>query len=240
MVNPSLSNIKPASGHNTFVVIVAAGSGTRFGSDIPKQFLDLDGQPVLQYSVDVFRHALPDAEIVLVLSSDKVAFWKDICRQNGFFLPRIVEGGASRSESVHNALRTLKTDRHSVVMIHDGARPLVSEPMIRRIAEQFSMPFTEAVVPTLPLTEAIAENVPGGVRSADRSRFKTVQTPQAFLAEPLLKFYNDAEGKELPDDAAIFSIIGGKTIIDVEGDRRNIKITNPDDIKLASFLRNLK
>lgn len=240
MVNKIPSDIKPVSGHNTFVVIVAAGSGTRFGADIPKQFLDLDGRPVLQYSIDTFRHALPDAEIVLVLSPDRIDYWSDICRRNGFFLPRIVAGGASRSESVHNALRTLNTDSRSVVMIHDGARPLVSEMMIRRIADQFSMPFTEAVVPTVPLTEAIAEKIPGGVRSADRSRYKTVQTPQAFLADPLLKFYNEAEGKELPDDAAIFSLIGGKTIIDVEGDRRNIKITNPDDIKLASFLRNIK
>lgn len=240
MVKPSVSDIKPASGHNTFVVIVAAGSGTRFGADTPKQFLDLDGKPVLQHSVDTFRHALPDAEIILVLSPDRVAYWTDICLRNNYFLPRITEGGASRSESVHNALRTLNTNSSSVVMIHDGARPLVSEIMIRRIADQFSMPFTEAVVPTIPLTEAIAEKITGGVRSADRSRFKTVQTPQAFLAEPLLRFYNEAEGKELPDDAAIFSLIGGKTIIDVEGDRRNIKITNPDDIKLASFLRNLK
>lgn len=233
-------DIQPVSGHNTFVVIVAAGSGTRFGAATPKQFLDLEGKPVLQYSVDTFRKALPEAEIVLVLAQNMVQYWTDFCRKNGFFLPKIVAGGASRSESVHNALKTLKTDSRSVVMIHDGARPLVSEELIRRVAGQFASPTTRAVVPVLPLTEAIAESVPGGVRSADRSRFKTVQTPQAFLAEPLLKFYNDADGKELPDDAAIFSLIGGETINGVEGDRRNIKITNPDDIKLASFLRTLK
>ncbi len=107
----------------TYVIIVAAGSGSRFGSEIPKQFLDLQGKPVVAHAVDAFRNALPDAEIRLVLSEEMIPLWNGLCAEHGFESPIIVPGGATRWESVKNALSSLsEAPASATVMIHDGAR----------------------------------------------------------------------------------------------------------------------
>lgn len=243
MVTPCATTESAAGGRDIFVVIVAAGSGSRFGADMPKQYLALDGKPVLQHSVDAFRAALPQARILLVLAQERIPYWTDVCRRSGYFLPATVAGGASRSESVHNALKALEPEfgPGSVVMIHDGARPLISPELIRRVAAPFADAAVEAVMPSLPLTSAIAAVQPdGGLRSADRSTFRTVQTPQAFRGRQLLGYYDRLDGRELADDAAVYCAVSGRSVTSVDGDRNNIKITNPEDIALASFLKNYK
>lgn len=177
MVNIPETTHNPCPGDNISIIIVAAGTGSRFGADVPKQFLLLDGKPVLQHTVERFRQALPAARIVLVLSPTGLEIWRCLCAGHGFQSPETVIGGDTRSESVHNAVRLIAkdADTRSVVMIHDGARPLVASDMILRVARAFGDAAVEAVVPVVPLTEAIAcYNTDGTCRPTDRAAFRTV------------------------------------------------------------------
>lgn len=239
MVNVSQTTYSPCPGDNISVIIVAAGTGSRFGADVPKQFLTLDGKPVLQHTVERFRQALPAARIVLVLSPVGLEIWSALCNKNGFHSPETVIGGATRSESVHNAIRLIARDANSrsIVMIHDGARPLVAPEMIHRVANAFADTATEAVVPVVPLTEAITCHLPdGSCKPTDRGNFRTVQTPQAFRTLILDAAYTALDGQSMPDDAAIYHSFTGKALRTVDGDIRNIKITNPADLAIAGLL----
>lgn len=239
MVNVSQTTYNPCPGDKISVIIVAAGTGSRFGADVPKQFLMLDGKPVLQHTVERFRQALPAARIVLVLSPVGLEIWNSLCVENGFHSPETIIGGATRSESVHNAVRLIAkdADTRSVVMIHDGARPLVASDMILRIARAFGDAAVEAVVPVVPLTEAIAcYHSDGTCAPTDRAAFRTVQTPQAFRTLILDAAYTALNGQSMPDDAAIYTAFTGKPLLTVDGDIRNIKITNPADLAIAGLL----
>lgn len=239
MVNVSQTAYSPCPGDKISVIIVAAGTGSRFGADVPKQFLMLDGKPVLQHTVERFRQALPAARIVLVLSPVGLEIWNSLCVENGFHSPETIIGGATRSESVHNAVRLIAkdADTRSVVMIHDGARPLVTSDMILRVASAFDNAAVEAVIPVVPLTEAIAcYNTDGTCRPTDRATFRTVQTPQAFRTLILDAAYTALNGQSMPDDAAIYTAFTGKPLLTVDGDIRNIKITNPADLAIAGLL----
>ena len=141
----------------TYVIIVAAGSGSRFGSEIPKQFLDLQGKPVVAHAVDAFRNALPDAEIRLVLSEEMIPLWNGLCAEHGFESPIIVPGGATRWESVKNALSSLsEAPASATVMIHDGARPLVGSDVILRAAAAARN--TDGAIPAIPVTDSPPAN----------------------------------------------------------------------------------
>lgn len=240
MVKVSETTYNPCPGDNISVIIVAAGTGSRFGADIPKQFLLLNNKPVLQHTVERFRTALPSARIVLVLSDIGLEIWHDLCRHSGFQSPETVRGGATRSESVHNAIRLLApdADSQSIVLIHDGARPLVATDAIKRVAEAFDHIGVEAVVPVVPLTEAIALGNPddGTCTPVDRANFRTVQTPQAFRTRILDAAYTALDGQSMPDDAAIYTAFSGKPLHTVQGDIHNIKITNPADLAIAELL----
>ena len=148
----------------TYVIIVAAGSGSRFGSEIPKQFLDLQGKPVVAHAVDAFRNALPDAEIRLVLSEEMIPLWNGLCAEHGFESPIIVPGGATRWESVKNALSSLsEAPASATVMIHDGARPLVGSDVILRAAAAARN--TDGAIPAIPVTDSLRQMDADGVRS---------------------------------------------------------------------------
>ncbi len=230
-------------GDNTFVVIVAAGSGTRFGADRPKQFLDLDGKPVLMHTIEAFRHALPAAQIVIVLSPVGREIWREICTEHSYLSPAIITGGDTRSESVYRALLALKaarlTDADSRVLIHDGARPLVHPDVIRRVNEALHLPGIEAAMPVLPLTDALAQNDGDFCRPADRSAFCAAQTPQGFKLDMLVEAYDKSDGRSMPDDAAVAYTFGGHEIFKVPGHPQNIKITHPTDLEIAAvYMRN--
>lgn len=239
MVKVTETKYNPCPGDNISVIIVAAGTGSRFGADRPKQFLLLDGKPVLQHTVERFRTALPAARILLVLSDSGREIWRELCDRTGFQSPETVAGGATRSESVHNAIRLLAhdADSYSTVLIHDGARPLVTPDTILRVVAAFADSNVEAVVPVVPLTEAIACFSSDSTCSpTDRGNYRTVQTPQAFRTLILDAAYNALSGQSMPDDAAIYSSFTGKALRTVDGDIRNIKITNPSDLAIAELL----
>lgn len=221
-----------------FAVIVAAGKGTRFGADVPKQFLPLCGKPVLCRSIDAFR-ACPDTEVVLVLSDTGRDMWLDLCRLHCIDSPRIVIGGDSRSESVHNALRAIAPEltTESVVMVHDGARPMLTPGFISRIAREFDRPDVDSAVPVMPLTESLCmADGDAAVRPVDRSLYRSVQTPQAFRAIPLLEAYDALDGSVMSDDASIFAAYTGRPVHTVAGLENNIKITHPRDLDIAGVL----
>lgn len=221
------------------VIIVAAGSGNRFGGDIPKQFALLKGRPVLMRTVDVFREYLPDADIIVVLSPSEMSRWASMCAEYGFESPRIVAGGASRTESVRNALAAIADcagSADTLVFIHDGARPLLTAALLHRETEAFADSSVEALIPYTPLTDSLMTNCPDNAVSVDRSRFVAVQTPQVFRASTIISAYNAMPAEStLSDDASVVSKYAGAAIHLVEGEERNIKITYPLDQKIAGL-----
>lgn len=215
-----------------WVIVVAAGSGSRFGSAVPKQFLELtDGLCVLDHTVLRLRRALPHACIVTVLSADNVgsAPW-----------PNPVAGGATRSESVGNALRAIDSQARDtdIVLIHDGARPVVGAEMVKRVLGAVCAG-ADAVVPGLPMTDSMVETLPdGSVRCVDRGNYRRVQTPQAFRMKVLREAYAKMaqEHTSFSDDlSAVLHYTRAKAVV-VEGDIRNIKITHRGDLETAAGL----
>lgn len=216
------------------VIIVAAGSGTRFGGDIPKQFIPLGGRPVLMHSVDAFRQALEHrVQITLVLGKDHHELWDDLCRRHGFESPAVVYGGATRLDSVRNALR-IHPAGEKLILVHDGARPLVSEALIRRAVEHARR--LGAAVPAVSVTDSLLrQNACGATETVPRQDLFAVQTPQAFNAEILRMAYANPAENTLTDDASVVRA-AGITVFMCPGDNRNIKITNPSDIAVAETL----
>lgn len=228
------------------VVVVAAGSGCRYGADIPKQFLELAGKPVLRHCLDTFRTVMPEAPMVLVLSEVGRRIWTDYCAAVSYTGPAVAPGGASRSDSVLNGLLELRragVPDDAIVFIHDGARPLVSERVLADIAEAFAQG-CEAAAPAVKLTDSIAAVTDGfATASVDRDSLRALQTPQTFRLGVIIDVLSrlvDEHFSATDECGAFMRLTGGKTKL-IEGDRTNIKITNPGDLALAElFLRKIK
>jgi 2-C-methyl-D-erythritol 4-phosphate cytidylyltransferase len=215
-----------------YALIVAGGAGKRMGAEVPKQFLELDGKPVLMHTIEKFGAYDSSLKIVLVLPEHQVTYWKELILKHSFVVPHlIVRGGIHRFNSVKNGLDAI--DDEGLVAIHDGVRPLVSTETIGRCfktAGQFgnSVP---VISPSDSLRVAKGErNMP--VR---REQFRLIQTPQVFDIRKIKKAYLTDYSPEFTDDATVFER-NGEVIRLVEGNRENIKITNPEDLAVASAL----
>lgn len=222
-------------------IIVAAGTGSRFGAPLPKQFCDMpDGRPVLLHTLEALGRCLPGAGMLLVLSEPMMPLWEELCERHGVRSPEVVAGGESRAHSVANALKQA-AGRWPFVAIHDGARPNVAPAMIRNICTALARG-ASGVVPAVPVTDSLREREPGGGSVAvDRSRFLAVQTPQAF-PYPLISDAYARHANSLAaftDDASLLEADGGLKVELVEGDPANIKITRPADLLLADALINV-
>lgn len=196
------------------VLIVAGGTGARFGADTPKQYLPLLGKPVVQWSIDAFA----EFETIVVVGPDHTL--------NGV---KTVAGGATRQESVRNGLAALRSSLPDIVLIHDAARPLVSQKLIAELCAAAAE--SGAAVPALPVTDTVKRNN----RTESRDGLYTVQTPQVFdyaLIERLHEKYKD---KSLTDDAALCEE-DGLVVALVPGQHDNIKITHPEDLMRAEQL----
>lgn len=216
-------------------IIVAAGSGARFGSELPKQFCLLRGRPVLMTTVDNFRNACPDDKIVLVLSKDCVRLWHGLCREYGYPSPEIAYGGATRWNSVKNALESVD-DGVDIITVHDGARPLVSRDVIGKVVAAVESGACGAI-PVVPVTDSLRIIDDDGVSEAvDRSVMRAVQTPQAFRAEILRKAYGRPYSPLYTDDASVVEDAGFTPLALVDGDVHNIKITHPADLDVAAVI----
>lgn len=211
---------------NRYVIIVAAGKGLRVGGPVPKQFLPIDGKPILMRTIEAFSSV---KNIIIVLSPDAESYWRSLCVQYGFTVPHsVVAGGAERFHSVKNAL-ALVPDA-AIVGVHDGVRPFVPQTVIDEAysaAEQYgaAVPVTDCVDSVRIISEDGGTNAP-----IDRSRVKMVQTPQVFKADVLKKAYNVEFSPLFTDDASVVER-SGHPIHLTKGDVSNIKITYKTDLK---------
>mgnify|MGYP002852553450 CR=1 FL=1 len=214
----------------SYAIIVAGGKGLRMGGDVPKQFLPIDGKPILMHTIEAFRKAIDDIEIVLVLPADQHDYWQELCRDTSFCPPRhVVSGGATRFLSVKAGLSLLPNDEDAVVGIHDGVRPFVSAETIRRCYEAAAK--GKAVVPVVPVVETIRQILPDGKSiTRPRDEYRLVQTPQTFPLALLKRAYEQPYCETFTDDASVVEAMG-EEILMVEGNRENIKITTPSDLR---------
>jgi 2-C-methyl-D-erythritol 4-phosphate cytidylyltransferase len=212
-----------------YAIIGAGGKGLRMGTFIPKQFLLLEGRPVLMLTMDAFYNYDPEIRLILVLPEDQQDFWEDLCRLHKFSIPyRMVLGGPTRFDSVKNGLAEVGDS--GLVAIHDGVRPLVSPLLLSRCYEAAAI--FGAVVPVTGVLESIRKVDGDSSQAVSREDFWLVQTPQVFKAEVILNAYNMAEGNDFTDDATVVESFGNNIRL-VEGTRENIKITTPVDLLFA-------
>lgn len=201
-------------------------------STTPKQFLELLGLPILMHTIKKFKQTVPEGEIILALPEKEQSTWQSLCKKYQFnVLHHVVNGGQNRFYSVQNALQ--KVSKKSIVSIHDGVRPLVSENVIQECmqsAEKFG-----AAVPTLPIQDSIRKISFNESQSVDRSEFVLIQTPQCFQSEIVLKAYQEKYHNSFTDDASVVEQFGHNIHL-VKGNKENIKITTPEDLKIAEVL----
>jgi len=220
-----------------FAVIVAGGSGSRMKSEIPKQFMELCGKPVLMHTIEVFHSFDKESSIILVLPDSQKNFWAELCKKHLFSVPHlIVSGGQTRFDSVKNGLS--KIDEEGIVFIHDGVRPLVSLLTIEK-CHQMALKNGNAI-PVLHITESLRKRKDHQSVSVDRTLYLSVQTPQTFRSNQILKAYEQDFDAAYTDDASVAEK-AGFPIFMVDGNRENIKITTPEDLIIAdAFMRHQK
>lgn len=212
-------------------IIVAAGSGSRFGAALPKQYCLMNDRPVLMHTIENMRRALPESQILLVLNRDFVDYWAELCEKYSFISPKVVEGGDTRWQSVKNAIDKIPTDAQ-VITVHDGARPIVDPMMVERLIGALDNAI--GAIPVVSVTDSLRQINETGSIPVDRSLYKAVQTPQAFHAEKLVEAYSLPFDATFTDDASVLAALGYDVAL-VEGDTYNIKITNPLDIEIAQL-----
>jgi 2-C-methyl-D-erythritol 4-phosphate cytidylyltransferase len=216
-----------------YAIIVAGGNGTRANTPVPKQFMKLDGKPVIMHAITKFAESGLNIEIIVVLNKDLIPQWQELCKEHNFNTEvRIIEGGENRFESVKHGLTLVGED--GIVAIHDAARPLVSSKTIVtgfKAAEMYGN-----AVPAIPLTDSIRQIDSSKSIAVDRTRYCIIQTPQCFQIGILKKAYSIAEYKiHFTDDASVVEGSGEKIHL-IDGNPDNIKITTPRDFILAEAL----
>ncbi len=218
-----------------YLIVSAGGTGTRMGSVLPKQFLELEGVPILRRTIETFMKAIPGIQIITVLPEAHVSYWRQYCVRENFVCPqRLVKGGFTRFHSVKNALAYVPEE--ALVAVHDGVRPLISVPKIRELFQAAET--APAVIPVLPVTDTlkVLDKRDGVLRSSgesiDRSRIFGAQTPQLFQAGSLKAAYTQQYDTLFTDDASVAERYG-IPLQYLEGERFNLKITTPEDLVLA-------
>lgn len=214
------------------IIIVAGGKGLRMGGDISKQFLPVCGKPVLMRTLEAFHAYDASMHLVLVLPVSQQEYWKGLCKEYQFTLAHdIADGGETRFHSVKNGLALVEGD--GVVGVHDGVRPFVSQEVIARCYEEAKD--KKAVIPVIGVVETVRHLTEEGSETVPRDQYKLVQTPQVFDVELLRRAYQQDFTDLFTDDASVVEALGEKVHL-VEGNRENIKLTTPFDLKLAELL----
>ena len=217
-----------------YIIIVAGGKGLRMGSDIPKQFLPIGGKPVLMRTLERFRAYSAQLQIILVLPEAQQAYWHELCQQYHFDVEyTLANGGQTRFHSVQNGLAKVPDDTIGVVGVHDGVRPFPSIEVIRNCYETART--KKAVIPVIPVVETVRELVPDGSHTVPRDSYRLVQTPQTFDIQLLKAANRQPYNDGFTDDASVVEAYGHPITL-VEGNRENIKITTPYDMKVAEIL----
>lgn len=218
-----------------YAVIVAGGKGERMGSNVPKQFLPLNGLPVLMQTIKRFREYDAYMSIILVLPKEQHEYWSELCKKHRYTSAyTVAEGGPTRFHSVKNGLDMIPDDAGGVVGIHDGVRPFPSVEVIRTCYETART--AKAVIPAVPVFETLRRIVGDGTtETVPRDDYRLVQTPQTFDIQLLKQAYRQPYREAFTDDASVVESFGQKITI-VEGNRENIKITTPFDLRVARIL----
>jgi 2-C-methyl-D-erythritol 4-phosphate cytidylyltransferase len=211
-------------------IVVAGGSGRRFGGEVPKQFLEIAGKPVILHTLERFENCAEVDEIVLVLPESESAAKYGLSK-----LKTVVAGGQTRAESVWNGLQAVNNEAE-IVAVHDGARPLVTTEEITATIEKARE--TGAACLVAPVTDTIKEVFDGQiVTTIDRSKLRRALTPQCFRYDLLQRAFAELNRftKEATDESFLVEQLGVPVSV-VEGSAKNIKITVPEDLILAESL----
>lgn len=215
-----------------YALVVAGGKGTRIPGTLPKQFLPLNGRPILLHTLDAFHRYNTQLPVVLVLPADDRDTWVRITQEHQVHNSiTLVDGGETRFQSVRNGLAVLSGD--GLVAIHDGVRPLISEDIIGasfRLAAAH-----KTAIAAVRLKESIRMTDQDTTRAVDRSRFRLIQTPQTFDLSLIRKAYQQKEDATMTDDASVAERAGFSISL-FEGSYENIKITTPEDLVVAEAL----
>lgn len=217
---------------NEYALIVAGGKGTRIKSSLPKQFIEINGKPILLHTLEAFYRYSEKVSIVLVLPEDDFALWEKICKKFNFNKPLLLQkGGETRFQSVRNGLDQMTGE--GLVAIHDGVRPLVSEDIIGASFRLAAI--HQCAVAAVRLKESIRMTDQDNTKAVDRSRFRMIQTPQTFNLQLIKKAYLIKEDPSLTDDASVAER-AGHLISLFEGSYENIKVTTAEDLVIAEAL----
>jgi 2-C-methyl-D-erythritol 4-phosphate cytidylyltransferase len=227
-----------------YIIIVAGGKGLRMGSDIPKQFLPIGGKPVLMRTLERFREYSDDIQIILVLPEAQQEYWHQLCDEYHFDVEyTLANGGQTRFHSVQNGLAKVPDDAQGVVGVHDGVRPFPSIEVIKNCYETART--AKAVIPVIPVVETVRQLIDSDSqlsilnyqlsKTVPRDQYRLVQTPQTFDIQLLKSANRQPYNDSFTDDASVVEAFGHKITL-VEGNRENIKITTPYDLKIAEVL----
>ncbi|MFP4025563.1 MAG: 2-C-methyl-D-erythritol 4-phosphate cytidylyltransferase [Thiohalospira sp.] len=215
-----------------FSIIVAGGSGERMKSEVPKQFLEINGIPLLMLSIKAFYLFNHELNIIVALPESQIKYWQQLCQKHSFNIKhQIVKGGETRYHSVKNALQ--KVDTEGIVAIHDGVRPLVSQATIREV---FNVATKKgSAIPYIDMVDSVRYVSGEDNKPVDRSKYKLIQTPQAFDCKIIKQAYEQPFEPSFTDDASVAEKAGKKINL-VPGNRENIKITTQVDLNIAEAL----
>ena len=211
---------------------MAGGSGKRMQSALPKQFMMLGGLPVVAHTINTFSEALPGAEIVVVLPEEHIPLWRNLAARFDIAVHRCIAGGKERFHSVKNGLDAL-SEEVEYVAVHDGVRALATKKMILRV--QLAAEERGAAIPVTEVVDSYRRVDGSESYIVPRTELRIVQTPQTFSAALLRRAYEQPFSDKFTDDASVVEALGAKITL-VEGERRNIKLTTPEDMAIAERL----
>ncbi len=224
-----------SSMHN-FAIIVAGGTGARMLSSIPKQFLLLNGKPVLMHTVEAFYNSNSNPKIILVLHAGFHQYWEQLCTEYNFRIPvTLIKGGETRFHSVKNGLDLIDDELNAVIAIHDAVRPLITPEVID---ESFRYAFEHGnAIVAVKSRDSVRQVWNDHTVALKREDIYLIQTPQTFQSDLLKKAYEVNYDDNFTDDASVVER-SGEIINLINGSHQNFKITFPEDIAIAEAILN--
>ena len=213
-----------------YAIIVAGGSGSRMKRDIPKQFIEVGGLPILMHTLKRFKEADSEIELILVLPESQFEFWNELCSIYPTIPHQLIKGGKTRFQSGLNGLQVIENE--GLVAIHDGVRPFVSVEIIN---ESFKVAAEKG---TAVVSVSSKDSVRVNGKSIDRSTVRIIQTPQTFQISLIKKAFETEELSIFTDDASVAEYAGFKIYL-IDGNYENIKITTPEDLLWAEVILNV-
>tara|TARA_R110002049_G_scaffold305422_2_gene502037 strand:+ start:685 stop:1353 length:669 start_codon:yes stop_codon:yes gene_type:complete len=215
-----------------FAIIVAGGKGNRMNAAVPKQFLAIGRKPILMRTIEQFYKTDSSITIILVLPKEQIIYWQELQNQYGFEVPVLVTaGGTSRFHSVKNGLSLI--NEKGIVAVHDGVRPFVTSTTILKGYEAAGE--HQAAIPVVDVVDSIRLVTESDNMALNRADYRLVQTPQVFQTELLKKGYEQDFSESFTDDASVVDALGASIYL-FEGNRENIKLTTPFDLKVAEVM----